>query len=65
VFLVTDVLTEDGAKDIFRSNEMDSNVVVACSEDGPAYLRIGGLVGAHGVNHDVDWHQETITGFLL
>jgi hypothetical protein len=29
---------------------------VTCSKNGPSDLRIGGLVGAHCVYRDVDWH---------
>jgi hypothetical protein len=62
---MADVLAEDGAQNLFWSDQVHPHVVVTCSENGPADLWIGGLVGTHRVNDDVDRHQATITGFLL
>ena len=56
VFLVLKLLAQDGAQNLFGASQVDAEVVVACSEDGPADLGIGGLVGAHCVNDDVDRH---------
>ncbi len=55
---MADVLAQDRAQDIFGPDQVDADVIVTCSKDGPANLRIGGLVGAHCVNHDVNRHQE-------
>ncbi len=60
-----EVLPEEGAQDIFGANEVDPDVVLTRSEDGPANLWFGGLIGTHCVNDDVDRHQEKITGLLL
>ena len=63
--LAAEALPEDGTQDIFGADEVDPDVVLTRSEDGPANLWFGGLIGTHGVNDDVDRHQEKITGFRL
>jgi hypothetical protein len=60
-----EVLPEDGAQDIFGASEMDPDVILTRSENGPANLWLGGLIGTHCVNDDVDRHQEKITGLVL
>ena len=61
--LAAEVLPEDRAQNIFGAYEVDPDVVLTRSEDGPANLWLGGLIGTHGVNDYVDRHQEKITGF--
>jgi hypothetical protein len=61
--LAPEVLPEDGAQDVFGAHEVDADVVLTRSKDGPANLWFGGLIGTHGVNDYVDRHQEKITGF--
>src|SRR5258707_1048784 len=56
-------LAEDGAQDVFGAHEMDPDVVLTRSKDGPANLWLGGLIGTHCVNNDVNRHQEKIAGF--
>jgi hypothetical protein len=61
--LAAEVLAEDGAQDVFGAHEMDPDVVLTRSKDGPANLWLGGLIGTHCVNNDVNRHQEKIAGF--
>jgi hypothetical protein len=63
--LATEVLPEDGTQNIFGASEVDPDVVLTRSQNGPANLWFGGLIGTHGVNDYVDRHQEKITGILL
>jgi hypothetical protein len=63
--LAAEVLPKERPQDIFRASEVDPDVVLTCSEDGPANLWFGGLIGTHGVNDYVDRHQEKITGIRL
>jgi hypothetical protein len=42
---------------------MDAYVELAAGLDRPANLRIGGLVGPHGIENDVDRHGSA--GLLL
>jgi hypothetical protein len=59
------VLANDGAQDVFGPGEMDPNAIMASSQNGPANLWLGGLIGTHRVNDDVNRHQHTITGLEL
>jgi hypothetical protein len=60
--LAAEVLAKDGAQEVFGSHEVDPDVELACSKDGPANLWFGGLIGTHRVNNDVNRHQEKIAG---
>jgi hypothetical protein len=60
-----EVLSEKWTQNIFRASEVDPDVVLTRSKDGPANLWFGGLIGTHGVNDYVDRHQEKITGFVV
>ena len=37
---------------------MNTDVILTCSQNGPANLWVGGLVGTHGVYDDVNRHLE-------
>jgi hypothetical protein len=63
--LATEVLAEKRTQDIFGTSEVDPDVVLTRSENGPANLWLGGLIGTHCVNDDVDRHQEKITGLVV
>jgi len=60
--LAAEMLAEDRAQDVLGASEVDPDVELTCSENGPANLWLGGLVGTHRVNDNVDRHQEKITG---
>ena len=65
VLLVPQVLPNDGTQNIFGPSKMDPHAVMARSQNGPANLWLGGLVGTHRINDDVNRHQATITGLKL
>jgi hypothetical protein len=65
VLLMSKVLTNDRAQNLFGPCKVDPDTVMTRSKDGPTDLRIGGLVGTHCVNDDVNRHQATITGLKL
>ncbi len=56
--LAAEVLAQDGTEDIFGAGKVDADVILTRSEDGPANLGFGGLVGAHSVYNDIDRHQQ-------
>jgi len=65
VLLMAKVLPQQRTQHIFGSRKVYTDAEITCSKDGPTDLRIGGLVGAHRVNNDVNRHQATITGLKL
>src|SRR5581483_12010574 len=44
------------AQNVLRAHQVDADVEMASSQDRPADLRVGGLVGPHGIENDVDRH---------
>ena len=51
------------AQNLLGADQMNADIVLAARENGPANLWLGGLIGTHCVNNDVNRHQEKIAGF--
>jgi hypothetical protein len=44
---------------------VDADIEVAAGEDSAANLRLGGLVGPHGIENDVDRHGSRVLEALV
>ena len=58
VAVAAERLAEQRAEFVLGADEMDADIVLAGSENSPANLGFGGLVGTHRVYNDVNRHQR-------